>query len=104
MPVKGVKIGKPLAPGWMFLTEAIKPACVISVQRYHTKAVYQTFMGITRINSHFYCFVGGLKFYDRRDIKDVIAYLRLIANPSDAGAFDRLRSAVAGRVNRELNG
>lgn len=36
-----------------------------------------------------YQIVGGLTFYERREIKDVLAYLRLIANPQDAGAFER---------------
>ncbi|WP_297991484.1 DNA helicase PcrA [Anoxybacillus sp.] len=30
-----------------------------------------------------YKIVGGLKFYDRKEIKDILAYLRLIANPND---------------------
>lgn len=30
-----------------------------------------------------YKVIGGLKFYDRREIKDVLAYLRAIANPAD---------------------
>ncbi|WP_179295564.1 DNA helicase PcrA [Bacillus sp. FJAT-45350] len=30
-----------------------------------------------------YNIVGGTKFYDRKEIKDVLAYLRLIANPDD---------------------
>ncbi|HEY9859814.1 MAG TPA: 3'-5' exonuclease, partial [Candidatus Obscuribacterales bacterium] len=30
-----------------------------------------------------YKVVGGLKFYDRKEIKDVLAYLRAIANPAD---------------------
>ncbi len=30
-----------------------------------------------------YTVVGGLKFYDRKEIKDVVAYLRAIANPAD---------------------
>ncbi len=30
-----------------------------------------------------YIIVGGLKFYDRKEIKDIIAYLRVIANPQD---------------------
>ena len=27
--------------------------------------------------------VGGLKFYERKEIKDIISYLRLIQNPAD---------------------
>jgi DNA helicase II / ATP-dependent DNA helicase PcrA len=30
-----------------------------------------------------YQIVGGLKFYDRKEIKDILAYLRVIANPDD---------------------
>lgn len=30
-----------------------------------------------------YQIVGGLKFYDRKEIKDILAYLRVIANPND---------------------
>ena len=37
-----------------------------------------------------YQIVGGVRFYERREIQDVLAYLRLIANPRDADAFDRV--------------
>jgi DNA helicase II / ATP-dependent DNA helicase PcrA len=37
-----------------------------------------------------YTVVGGLKFYDRREIKDVIAYLRLIINPADTVSLKRV--------------
>jgi DNA helicase-2/ATP-dependent DNA helicase PcrA len=30
-----------------------------------------------------YAIVGGIKFYDRKEIKDILGYLRLIANPND---------------------
>src|SRR5690625_7496570 len=30
-----------------------------------------------------YQIIGGLKFYERKEIKDIIAYLRLVANPND---------------------
>ena len=30
-----------------------------------------------------YAIVGGIKFYDRKEIKDILAYLRLISNPDD---------------------
>ena len=33
---------------------------------------------------------GGLKFYDRKEIKDVVAYLRLLVNPEDDVAFRRV--------------
>jgi DNA helicase-2/ATP-dependent DNA helicase PcrA len=37
-----------------------------------------------------YQIVGGTRFYERREIMDVLAYLRLVANPRDAAAFDRI--------------
>jgi DNA helicase-2/ATP-dependent DNA helicase PcrA len=37
-----------------------------------------------------YQIVGGVRFYERREIQDTMAYLRLISNPRDAGAFDRV--------------
>lgn len=37
-----------------------------------------------------YVIVGGLKFYDRKEIKDLIAYLRLLVNPRDLLAFRRV--------------
>jgi len=37
-----------------------------------------------------YRVVGGLRFYERREIKDLLAYLRFIANPRDEISFDRI--------------
>jgi ATP-dependent DNA helicase UvrD/PcrA len=36
-----------------------------------------------------YRVVGAISFYDRREVKDLLAYLRLVANPLDAEAFLR---------------
>jgi DNA helicase-2/ATP-dependent DNA helicase PcrA len=37
-----------------------------------------------------YQVLGGVGFYERREVKDVIAYLRLVANPRDGVAFRRV--------------
>lgn len=37
-----------------------------------------------------YSLVGGVKFYERREVKDVLAYLRVIANPNDQVSWDRI--------------
>lgn len=37
-----------------------------------------------------YRIVGGIKFYERKEIKDIIAYLKLIANPKDRVALTRV--------------
>lgn len=37
-----------------------------------------------------YRIFGGLKFFDRKEIKDILGYLRLLVNPSDNQAFQRV--------------
>lgn len=37
-----------------------------------------------------YRIVGGMRFYDRKEIKDIIAYLRLIYQPADKASFLRI--------------
>lgn len=37
-----------------------------------------------------YRIVGGVRFYDRKEIKDIVAYLRLIYQPDDATSFQRI--------------
>ena len=37
-----------------------------------------------------YRIVGGARFYDRREVRDLIAYLRLARNSADSAAFDRI--------------
>ncbi|KID41359.1 DNA helicase PcrA [Fructilactobacillus fructivorans] len=37
-----------------------------------------------------YTMVGGHKFYDRKEIRDILSYLTLVANPSDSLSFERV--------------
>jgi DNA helicase-2/ATP-dependent DNA helicase PcrA len=37
-----------------------------------------------------YYVVGGVRFYEQRDVKDLLAYLRVLANPADAVSLDRM--------------
>lgn len=37
-----------------------------------------------------YQIIGGTRFYDRMEIKDILAYLRLISNPNDDVSFNRI--------------
>src|SRR5699024_5362321 len=41
-----------------------------------------------------YQMVGRLKFYDRKEIKDIIANIRLITNPADIISFERIVNVV----------
>ena len=36
-----------------------------------------------------YIIVGGVRFYERKEVKDTLAYLRLVVNPADDAAFLR---------------
>ena len=46
-----------------------------------------------------YNLVGGMRFWDRREVKDVVAYLRFLANPSDAVSFDRIANVPRRRIS-----
>src|SRR6266498_612119 len=37
-----------------------------------------------------YRIVGGIKFYDRKEIKDILAYVRFLHNPADVMSFERI--------------
>lgn len=49
-----------------------------------------------------YTLVGGTRFYERREIKDVLAYLRLIANPKDSVSYNRIEKLGKGRLDKFL--
>src|SRR6185503_3875242 len=67
-----------------------------------------------------YQIVGGLKFYERKEIKDVLCFLRLLINPNDivslkrvinvpprgigAKTFDLLKDALIEKDEKELAG
>ena len=48
-----------------------------------------------------YKIVGGLKFYERKEIKDTIAYLRLIQNPSDKLKLGQRVQCVVKKYDRD---
>lgn len=62
---------------------------------YRTNAQSRVFEEMLRRENMPYRVLGGLKFYDRREIKDILAYLRLIANPSDGVALMRVINVPA---------
>ena len=57
---------------------------------YRTNAQSRVFEEALRKRSMPYKIYGGLSFYQRKEIKDVIAYFRLVVNPNDEEAFKRI--------------
>lgn len=49
-----------------------------------------------------YRLVGGVNFYERKEIKDVLAYLRLIQNPTDSVSYTRAEKIGKGRLSKVL--
>jgi len=43
-----------------------------------------------RVGAIPYQIIGGVKFYDRKEIKDIIAYIRFLVNSNDSISFDRI--------------
>ncbi|MDZ4723922.1 MAG: UvrD-helicase domain-containing protein [candidate division Zixibacteria bacterium] len=57
---------------------------------YRTNAQSRAFEEQFRRNNIAYQIVGGVSFYQRKEIKDLLAYLKLIANPKDDISFERV--------------
>jgi DNA helicase-2/ATP-dependent DNA helicase PcrA len=62
---------------------------------YRTNAQSRTLEDALRRNGIPYVIVGGVAFYKRKEIKDVLAYLRVIANPRDDESLLRIINVPA---------
>jgi len=79
------------------IARAIQISTDMRVRNYHEYAVlYRTNAQSRGLEEQFmragipYKIYGGLRFYDRKEIKDIIAYLRLIYQPDDSASFERI--------------
>ena len=83
--------------------EGYNVASRIAEMRMHRQYDYQDFAILYRTNAQSrifeealrkinipYRIYGGLSFYQRKEVKDVIAYMRLVVNPNDEEAFKRI--------------
>lgn len=50
-----------------------------------------------------YILIGGTRFYERREVRDILSYLRLLANPKDMVSFRRIEKLGKGRLERFLD-
>jgi DNA helicase II / ATP-dependent DNA helicase PcrA len=71
-----------------YAAEGVRP-CDIAVL-YRTNAQSRLFEDSMRKRRIPYVLAGGISFYERREIKDCLAYLRLCVNPSDDLSCDRI--------------
>lgn len=49
-----------------------------------------------------YTLVGGTRFYERKEIKDVLSYLRVLSNPKDTVSYSRIEKLGKGRLSKFL--
>lgn len=61
-----------------------------SVILYRTNAQSRVFEQRLRDNGIPYVIVGGLRFYERKEVKDILAYLKVLANPRDDLSLKRI--------------
>ncbi len=79
------------------IVRRIRMAVDTGVRRYKDFAVlYRTnaqSRALEEVFLHYgmpYRIVGGVRFYERKEVKDLLAYLRLIYQPDDTAAFERI--------------
>lgn len=75
---------------------------------YRTNAQSRVLEEVLNIEAIPYKVVGGLKFYERKEIKDVIGYLKLMVNPFDDVSFLRVinepKRSIGDKTIERLNG
>ncbi|MBX3016667.1 MAG: UvrD-helicase domain-containing protein [Bdellovibrionaceae bacterium] len=67
---------------------------------YRTNAQSRVLEEHLRMNSIPYKIVGGVRFYDRAEVKDILAYLKLILNPADDISFKRAVNSPARGIGK----
>jgi DNA helicase-2/ATP-dependent DNA helicase PcrA len=65
---------------------------------YRTNAQSRAFEEVLIRNALAYKLIGGARFYERREIKDILAYLRFLANPLDELSFLRIVNVPSRRI------
>lgn len=87
----------------------IKTIIVLGVSRLRDVAVLYRTNAQSRVieeamlhHSMPYILIGGTRFYERKEIKDIISYLRVLHNPKDLVAYKRIEKLGKGRLAKFL--
>jgi DNA helicase-2/ATP-dependent DNA helicase PcrA len=67
---------------------------------YRTNAQSRQFEDVLRREKIPYQIVGGLRFYDRKEIKDILSYLKAILNPADSVSIKRVINTPARGIGK----
>ncbi len=67
---------------------------------YRTNAQSRTIEEVLLKTGIPYVLVGGIKFYERKEVKDILAYLRLVENPEDSVSKKRVEKIGKGRMSK----
>ena len=67
---------------------------------YRTHAQSRQYEEVLRREKVDYRIVGGLRFYDRKEIKDLLSYLKLIVNPADSVSLKRVINVPARGIGK----
>jgi len=72
--------------------------CVLYRTNAQSRAIEEVFIhrGVS------YILIGGTRFYERKEIKDVLSYLRMLANPKDKVSLKRIEKLGKGRFTKFL--
>ena len=94
----GTRDMKEISPYILHTTYYIPNTAILYRTNAQSRVVEETFIhaGIP------YMLIGGVKFYERKEIKDVLAYLRLLANPKDIVSYKRVEKLGKGRLEKFL--
>lgn len=95
-PVQILSAGNEMHEGEVIVSR-VQPAVDIKARHYNDYAIlYRTNAQSRAIEETFmrysvpYRIVGGTRFYDRAEVKDVLAYLKLVYQPFDRASFQRI--------------
>ncbi|MBI2608566.1 MAG: UvrD-helicase domain-containing protein [Deltaproteobacteria bacterium] len=90
-----------------FIIQEIKKLCLEENYNYNDCAIFYRVNALSRVledvlrkNNINYQVFGGFRFYERKEIKDLLAYLKLILNPHDSISFLRVLNVPARKIGK----